>query len=182
MELNYLLNLLVFISLILSVITQTVEPGKYHYSFYIGLKIILFYCIFMQYYACFSGCDGEADVVFAIDSSGFTNERDFEQSRDFVRTVVTRLQVRQEKTRVGVVALVDEGIQEMSLGQILDKNRMIDFIDRIPYRRGRGRSIDYPGFLNLIKSRVFMESEGGREVVPNVLVLVTSDSALDESK
>ena len=126
-----------------------------------------------------TGCDGEADVVFAIDSSSLTNERDFRYARDFIRSVVLRLQIRQEKTRVGIIAIVEGGVYEMRLSEFVDRNLMVDFIDRISYRGGM---IDFPQFINFTMSRVFTEPEGGRAVVPNVLVMVASDTAIYESR
>ena len=118
-------------------------------------------------------------MVFALDSSGFTNERDFDEARDFVRGVVQRLEIRQEKTRVGVLALVGSGIYEMTLSQFMDRSIMINFIDTIDYRDG---SIDWVEFLNYTQNVVFAESEGGRDVVPNVLVLIASDTAIADSR
>ena len=55
----------------------------------------------------FAACDKKIDLVFAIDASGSIEEPDFQRILNFVRDLVSQLEVDSRKARVGFVVYSD---------------------------------------------------------------------------
>ncbi len=126
-----------------------------------------------------AGCEGEADIVFLLDSSSRTNQYDFEQIRGVTRSIVSELDIAMDKTRVGVASITSEGISEFSLQRYYEKQQMMEAILRINFRN---QNANFSRALNYVNIEMFSKKSGMRTPelpVPCILVFFISyDMAL----
>ncbi|XP_049585447.1 collagen alpha-6(VI) chain [Syngnathus scovelli] len=120
-----------------------------------------------------------ADVVFLVDGSSSIGISDFQEVRTFLRTVVSGFDVGPDKVRVGLAQYTDEPYQEFLLKDHMDKNSLLDELERFPYRTGgteTGKAMDF------IRTQFFTESAGSRanQRVPQIAVVITDGESADD--
>ena len=55
-----------------------------------------------------TGCEGEGDLIFLLDSSSESSTHDFENAKDFVRAIVAKLDIGTNVTRVGIAVTTQD--------------------------------------------------------------------------
>lgn len=63
----------------------------------------------------FSGCDGKADIIFVVDSSGSIREARFQTVLEYVANITRQLEVSENRARVGLVTYGDYAQVEFNL-------------------------------------------------------------------
>ena len=122
----------------------------------------------------YSGCEGEADIIFLLDASDLVTREDFDYSIDFVRVTVSKLDISKSNTQVGVALIADyTGVPAIYLDEYSDKTRLLDAIDRVNYVGTPG---NLSSSLQNVRSNMFIDVNGARNNMPRVLVFITSDA------
>ncbi|XP_073341613.1 collagen alpha-6(VI) chain [Pagrus major] len=120
-----------------------------------------------------------ADIVFLVDGSSSIGISNFQSARDFLKSVVTGLDIGSDKVRIGLAQYSDEPHQEFLLKDHMDKNSLLTALDEFPYRTGNtatGKAMDF------LVTRYFTEEAGSRakERVPQIAVVITDGDSGDD--
>lgn len=120
-----------------------------------------------------------ADIVFLVDASGSIGERNFQQIRDFLHSIVEAMDVDEKKVRIGMVLYSTKPQVEFYLNSFKNKNDMLQHIEILPYKRGltyTGMAIDYT------KTHVFNKNVGCRAEngIQQIAIIVTDGKSLDD--
>ena len=120
-----------------------------------------------------------ADIVFLVDGSSSIGIDNFSMTRDFLKSVVTGLDIGPDKVRIGLAQYSDETHQEFLLKDHMDKSSLLPALDEFPYRTGNrstGKAMDF-----LVK-RYFTEEAGSRARmrVPQIAVVITDGDSGDD--
>ncbi|XP_053328266.1 collagen alpha-3(VI) chain isoform X1 [Spea bombifrons] len=119
------------------------------------------------------------DIVFLLDGSDGARSF-FPSLRSFVQSVVDRLDVGQDKTRVAVVQYSDSARPDFFLNTHFDRQSVVNAVRRLNPIGGSplntGRALDY------VTTNVFTPSTGSRadEGVPQFLILLTTGKSRDD--
>ncbi len=82
-----------------------------------------------------SECVGqELDVIFVVDSSSSISADNFEKVRQFLISVISALDT--ESTRVGLLQFTDFANKEFGLGEITNKNEIVDKVTAMAQEGG----------------------------------------------
>uniref|UniRef100_A0A671U651 VWFA domain-containing protein n=1 Tax=Sparus aurata TaxID=8175 RepID=A0A671U651_SPAAU len=120
-----------------------------------------------------------ADIVFLVDGSSSIGIDNFTLARDFLKSVITGLDIGPDKVRIGLAQYSDEPHQEFLLKDHMDKSSLLPALDEFPYRTGNtatGKAMDF-----LVK-QYFTEEAGSRakERVPQIAVVITNGDSADD--
>nr|XP_006120973.1 collagen alpha-6(VI) chain-like [Pelodiscus sinensis]XP_025039335.1 collagen alpha-6(VI) chain-like [Pelodiscus sinensis]XP_025039336.1 collagen alpha-6(VI) chain-like [Pelodiscus sinensis]XP_025039337.1 collagen alpha-6(VI) chain-like [Pelodiscus sinensis] len=122
-----------------------------------------------------------ADIVFLVDTSTSIGPENFQKVKNFLYTLVSRLDVSSDQVRVGLAQYSDETFKEFLLNQYSLKSDILEQIQNLPYRSGGS----YTGSaLDFVRTTYFTESAGSRalENVPQIVILVTDGESSDQIK
>ncbi|XP_055019926.1 collagen alpha-4(VI) chain-like [Boleophthalmus pectinirostris] len=120
-----------------------------------------------------------ADIVFLIDGSSSIGPSNFEEMRTFLKSVVSGLDIAEDKVRVGLAQYSNEPYQEFLLKDHLEKSSVLEQLDSVPYRTGgteTGKALDF------IRTQFFTADAGSRrdQRVPQIAVVITDGDSADE--
>ena len=118
------------------------------------------------------------DVVFLLDGSDGTRNG-FSAMRDFVHSVVEKLNVGENNDRVSVVQYSRDAEAQFYLNTYTTKDNVLDTVRGL--RHKGGRTLNTGAALQYVKDNVFTASSGSRrpEGVPQLLVLVNGGRSSD---
>lgn len=121
------------------------------------------------------------DIVFLLDGSDDTRNG-FPEIQLFVKRIVERLSVDENKDRVSVVQYAEKPEANFYLSSHKTKNATINAIDNL--RHKGGRSLNTGVALQFVRHNVFTSSTGSRrlEGVPQILILLSSKQSRDNVK
>jgi len=122
-----------------------------------------------------AGCSGLVDLVFVLDSSGSITNARFSIVKEMVVSVVNELDVRMDRTRVGLIYWSNEAFVAFNMndyGQV--KQDVVEAIRRVPYR---GNWTQSQAALRLVYDTAFQRRNGDRDGVPNVAVFVSDGNS-----
>ena len=108
--------------------------------------------------------------MFALDDSGSISRPDFERVVNFVRDLVSRMDVDSGNARVGVVTFSDEPELQFHLNRYSSTSEITRVISRIKYTTGKTFTHDA---LYYVKDEMFTEASGDRPDVDDILIIVT---------
>ncbi|CAH1789268.1 unnamed protein product [Owenia fusiformis] len=117
---------------------------------------------------CEQNCVSQADVIFAIDTSGSIAVRDFRKILTFVGKVSKQLQVGQN-ARIGLVTFSSTAKVEFHLNEHMDVRSVLSSLDKVKYRYG---ATNTQAALKMMQNDMFTTDNGDR-AAPNVVILVT---------
>lgn len=120
-----------------------------------------------------------ADIVFLVDGSSSIGPANFEAGKNFLRSVVSGLDIGPDKVRVGLAQYSDEAYQEFLLKDHMDQQTLLNEIDTFPYRTGgtqTGKAI------NFLVDTYFTAAAGSRadQRVPQIAVIITDGDSTDD--
>jgi len=127
------------------------------------------------FFVYFVGCSGLLDLVFVLDSSGSITRERFDIVKEMVISVVNELDVRMERTRVGLIYWSNNAFVAFNMidyGQV--KQDVVEAIRRVPYLGNWTQTQDA---LRLVHDTAFQHHNGDRDGVPNVAVLVSDGNS-----
>ncbi|KAJ8004900.1 hypothetical protein DPEC_G00141090 [Dallia pectoralis] len=119
-----------------------------------------------------------ADIVFLVDGSGSIGQMNFQQIRQFLFTLVDSFDVAPDKVRIGLVQYSTRPRTEFLLNTFSEKQNILDYINRLPYKDGgtmTGEGLDF-----LLKE-LFVDRAGSRinDNVPQIAVVITDGKSQD---
>uniref|UniRef100_A0AAV2ME40 VWFA domain-containing protein n=1 Tax=Knipowitschia caucasica TaxID=637954 RepID=A0AAV2ME40_KNICA len=122
-----------------------------------------------------------ADVVFLVDGSSSIGTENFEEMRSFLKTVVSGLDIGEDKVRVGLAQYSSDPVTEFLLKDHVDKQEVLRQLDRVPYRLGgteTGKALDF------IRTKFFTTEAGSRlaQRVPQIAVVITDGDSTDQAR
>ncbi|XP_024114131.1 collagen alpha-6(VI) chain isoform X2 [Oryzias melastigma] len=119
-----------------------------------------------------------ADIVFIIDQSGSIGTANFQLVRMFVHSIVSGLDVGQNRVRVGVVLYNDKAEALVYLNTFKNKQNLLNFIKILPYSGGGTKT---GAALNFTRESVFTKERGSRTNagVQQVAVVITDGESQD---
>lgn len=120
-----------------------------------------------------SGCEGEADIVFLLDSSDQMPIATFNLAKAYIRSLVSKLDIGMDSTRVSLASLAGTGKPEFFLGPDYNKAHIMDAIQRTQYI---GSQADVAENLKFVRETMFSSANYARDRVPNILVMFIADS------
>ncbi|TSV02093.1 Collagen alpha-6(VI) chain [Bagarius yarrelli] len=123
--------------------------------------------------------ESKADIVFLVDGSASIGLKNFQQIREFLSSVVMNFDIAPNKVRVGMVQFSDTPKTEFSLNTYEEKQEILDYIKRLPYKTGGTNTGEALQFL--LKNH-FTEKAGSRanEMVPQIAFVITDGNSQDE--
>ena len=130
----------------------------------------------MEIYSVFSVCIGEIDVIFVVDSSGSIDKADFELAKDFVKDVVSLLDISPSTIRVGYVNFASSTVVEFDLTTYNNKNDVLNAISAV-VQIGNGTDTDEG-----IDAMQKIFDNLGRPGVQHVGIVMTDGRANSNSK
>ncbi|XP_070768321.1 collagen alpha-6(VI) chain-like [Enoplosus armatus] len=120
-----------------------------------------------------------ADIVFLVDGSSSIGIANFQEVRQFLRSVVLGLDISPDKVRIGLAQYSDDAYQEFLLKDHMDKQSLLAEVDTFPYRTGgtqTGKAIDF------LLTQYFTKEAGSRasQRVPQIAVVITDGDSTDD--
>ena len=115
-----------------------------------------------------SGCRRQMDLAFVLDFSGSTKEEQ-EMAMEFTRQVIQGVDMRFDRTRVGVVSYSDSAKVEFRLDKYGTK---LELLNALVFNPARGRTHTADG-LRLLRTEIFRSDRGDRSNVPNKAIVIT---------
>lgn len=119
-----------------------------------------------------------ADIVFIVDESGSITPPNFHLVRTFLHSLVSGLEVRPNRVRVGIVTYNDAVKAQVYLNTFEHKSELLDFIKILPYNGGGTKT---GAALDFARQTVFTKKNGSRKDsrVQQVAVVITDGKSQD---
>ncbi|XP_026795015.3 collagen alpha-4(VI) chain isoform X2 [Pangasianodon hypophthalmus] len=123
--------------------------------------------------------EAKADIVFLVDGSASIGLKNFQQIREFLTSVVKNFDISPNKVRVGMVQFSDTPKTEFFLNTYEEKQEILDYIKRLPYKTG-GTNTGMA--LQFLLTNHFTEQAGSRanQMVPQIAFVITDGSSQDD--
>ncbi|XP_055735150.1 collagen alpha-3(VI) chain [Salvelinus fontinalis] len=119
------------------------------------------------------------DIVFLVDGSDGVG-REFPIIQEFIRRIVEKLNVGENKIRIGVVQYGDSPDADINLNSHTTKEGVMNAVKGLRQRGGRDRNLGQA--LEFVSNEVLNAQNGGRkeEGVPQFLIVVSGGKSTDE--
>ncbi|KAF4106106.1 hypothetical protein G5714_013768 [Onychostoma macrolepis] len=120
-----------------------------------------------------------ADIVFLVDGSGSIGQKNFQEVREFLSSLVENFDVAPDKIRIGLVQYSDTPRTEFSLNTYQNKEEILSYIQNLRYKTGgtfTGQGLEF-----MLKQH-FVEKAGSRaqQNVPQIAIVITDGDSQDE--
>ncbi|XP_056142177.1 collagen alpha-6(VI) chain [Lampris incognitus] len=120
-----------------------------------------------------------ADIVFLVDGSSSIGIENFQEVRQFLKSLIRGLDIGEDKVRVGLAQYSDEPHQEFLLKDHMDKMSLLEQVDNLTYRLGgtaTGKAISF------LQTKYFTKEAGSRadQRVPQIAVVITDGASSDD--
>lgn len=126
------------------------------------------------YLDCFSGGTGVIDLMFVLDGSGSIKNDRFSKVKQLVIAIVSQLEIRIDRTRVGVIYYSDYAVFAFNLIQYTIRQDLIQAINRINFIGNRTNTADA---LRILHEQAFTPENGDRPEVPNIAIVITDGAS-----
>lgn len=120
-----------------------------------------------------------ADIVFLVDGSSSIGISNFQEVRQFLKSIVRGLDIGPDKVRIGLAQYSDEPFQEFLLKDHMDQDSLLAELETFPYRTGgteTGKAMDF------LQRQYFTKEAGSRadQRVPQIAVVITDGDSTDD--
>ena len=115
-------------------------------------------------------CEGEADVVFILDSSSSVGEYKFQLSLDFVSNITSHLDIDSSKIRLGLMTFSDYAMSWIYLNNYRYTYEIEKALKGISYHDGNAFLSDA---LRLMREEMFTPWNGDRPSAINKCIVIT---------
>ncbi|CAL8248632.1 unnamed protein product [Lota lota] len=122
--------------------------------------------------------DMSGDLLFLIDSSGSIRTEDYQKMKDFMKSMISKSQVGQDKVHVGVMQFSTIQTLEFPLNSFYDKGDMQKAIDSMQQLGGG----THTGHALTDVSLYFDPVNGGRPGMQQNLIVITDGESQDQVK
>ena len=121
------------------------------------------------------------DVAVIMDRSGSVGEKNFEKAKEFVISLVHKLQISSHGTRIGIIPYHSEAQVAVKFADVAHQtpDAMTKLIKGIPYTSGMTRT---DVAIELANNQLFTDAGGQRSDKPNVLIVMTDGHTNPGSK
>lgn len=121
------------------------------------------------------------DVAVIMDRSGSVGKNNFEKAKEFVISLVHKLQISSHGTRIGIIPYHSEAQLAVKFADVAHQtpDAMTKLIKGIPYTSGMTRT---DRAIELANKQLFTDAGGQRSDKPNVLIVMTDGHTNPESK
>ncbi|KAF5912356.1 hypothetical protein HPG69_004026 [Diceros bicornis minor] len=120
------------------------------------------------------------DVVFVLEGSDKTGEANFNRSREFIEEVIQRMDVGRDSIHVTVLQYSYMVTEEYTFLEAQSKRDVLQRVREIRYQGGNRTNTGLA--LQYLAEHSFSARQGDREQAPNLVYMVTGNSASDEIK
>lgn len=120
------------------------------------------------------------DIVFLVDGSSNVGNANLPAVRDFISSIVNKLDVQPERVRIGLIQFAEQQRTEFYLNTHGSKQKVLDNIAQL--RLMGGNAVNTGAALRYALRDQFQESVGSRrgQGIQQVLVLITGGPSQDE--
>lgn len=115
------------------------------------------------------------DLAFILDGSGSIGDDTFELQKAFVNTVIDRMDIGDNATRISVVQFAEQPRMEIGLTAYSEAKQLQSAIQNIAYLSG---ATSTGAALQFTLDNVFQEARGGD--IPKVVVVITDGQSQDD--
>lgn len=121
------------------------------------------------------------DLVFLIEEFSWDRQSNFQQVVNFLKTTVSSLNVHPDGVRIGLVFYSEEPRLEFSLDAFQNPANILEYLDRLTFRRRSGRT-KTGAALDFLRNEVFIEERGSRSKhgVQQMAVVITEGFSQDQ--
>ena len=121
------------------------------------------------------------DVAVIMDRSGSVGKNNFEKAKEFVISLVHKLQISSHGTRIGIIPYHSDAQLAVKFADVAHQtpDAMTKLIKGIPYTSGMTRT---DRAIELANKQLFTDAGGQRSDKPNVLIVMTDGHTNPESK
>lgn len=128
-----------------------------------------------------SSCKRPLDIGVIMDRSGSVGSQNFDQAKDFVISLVHKLQISSHGTRIGIIPYHSSAQVSVRFSDVQHQtpDAMTKLIQAIKYTSGNTRT-DIA--IELANSQLFSSAGGMRSDKPNVLIVMTDGKTNHGSK
>ena len=121
------------------------------------------------------------DVAVIMDRSGSVGKKNFEKAKEFVISLVHKLQISSHGTRIGIIPYHSDAQLAVKFADVAHQtpDAMTKLIKGIPYTSGMTRT---DRAIELANKQLFTDAGGQRSDKPNVLIVMTDGHTNPESK
>lgn len=128
-----------------------------------------------------SSCKRPLDIGVIMDRSGSVGSKNFDQAKDFVISLVHKLQISSHGTRIGIIPYHSSAQVSVRFSDVQHQtpDAMTKLIQAIKYTSGNTRT-DIA--IELANSQLFSSAGGMRSDKPNVLIVMTDGKTNHGSK
>lgn len=119
----------------------------------------------------FTGCETRADITFILDSSDQVGRDNFNKQKQFVKNVVSHLNVDPDKVRVSALKFSTSVENQFFLDQHKSKTDVQNAIDAITHTGGHANTAKA---IQYVSTTSFSAPHGARDNIPHIAVLVTN--------
>lgn len=119
-----------------------------------------------------------ADIVFIVDESGSIGNKNFQLMRSFLHSIVSGLEIGQNRVRVGIVTYNDNPTAQIYLDTFSDGDELLNFIKILPYHGG---GTNTGAAINFTRENLFIKEVGSRKDngIQQVAVVITDGESQD---
>lgn len=128
-----------------------------------------------------SSCKRPLDIGVIMDRSGSVGSKNFDQAKDFVISLVHKLQISSHGTRIGIIPYHSNAQVSVRFSDVQHQtpDAMTKLIQGIQYTSGNTRT-DIA--IELANSQLFSSVGGMRSYTPKVLIVMTDGKTNHGSK
>ncbi|XP_006633894.3 von Willebrand factor [Lepisosteus oculatus] len=118
------------------------------------------------------------DLTFVIEGSDKVGEENFNKTREFLEKVITELPVGEETIRITIVQYSFTTTIEYSYRETQEKTTILDRVRKMQWHGGNATNTGKA--VQTVSESTFTKSQGGRDQVPKLVFLVTSNTPTDK--
>lgn len=117
------------------------------------------------------------DIAFVVEGSDNVGQENFSIIKKFLEKVLTEMNIGQENIHVTLMQYSDTITLEYSFREIQSKESIIEKVRSIPYQGGKATNTGHA--LDYISKHTFTSANGGRQNVPHLVYMVSSNPSTD---
>jgi hypothetical protein len=111
------------------------------------------------------------DIILVVDSSDSIGEENYKRGSNFLSHVVQSLPVGPDAVRFGCLVFSWDVIDSFRLNTHTTKEQIVKSLSEIPYLRSA--TLTFKAFSDILSKNLFSTENGGRDNVPDIVILMT---------
>lgn len=124
----------------------------------------------------FTGCLHKADVVFMVDSSTSVGSEDFQKTQNFLKNVITNMDVGHDKVQVGVMQYSSYPTMGFPLKLYGNRGDVLHAVENLHMTSGGTNTADAIKFTT---DEMFSATSGARSNVSRIAILLTNGGTVN---